>query len=259
MKKEIRQVSEDGKLVQVTIADERWYVMTDKDKDGNITEVFEYPSVTWICDHYPKGLGFYKWLANKGWDEAEAIKEAAGDRGHKVHQLITKLLSPDDEGNQQVVNMDDLVKNADTGTEEPLKLDEYEAVMSFVDWFHATKPEVIANEMVVVSAKHNYAGTADFICKINGETWLIDFKTAQTIWPSYELQLAAYKHALDMPIDRMAVLQVGYRRNGKRYKLTEVDDQFELFLAAQQIWKRETKGTKLFKKNYPTQLKLNFN
>jgi hypothetical protein len=41
------------------------------------------PSVTWISGFWPKGIGFYKWLADKGWDEAEAAKQAAGDKNEK--------------------------------------------------------------------------------------------------------------------------------------------------------------------------------
>jgi len=58
-------------IVQVTIADERWYMMPP---DYTIA----VPSVTWKADYYPKGTEFYKWLANHGWDEAESIKKAAG-------------------------------------------------------------------------------------------------------------------------------------------------------------------------------------
>ena len=33
-----------------------------------------------IAGHYPKGIAFYKWLAEKGWDESQALKSAAGDK-----------------------------------------------------------------------------------------------------------------------------------------------------------------------------------
>jgi hypothetical protein len=50
------------------------------------------PSVTWITGHYPKGVQFYKWLAEHGWDESQAIKQAAGDNGSKVHDAISAIL-----------------------------------------------------------------------------------------------------------------------------------------------------------------------
>lgn len=248
MKKEIRQASEDGKIVQITLPDERWYVKTEKDDDGNILQVLPYPSATWISSHYPKGVSYFKWLADKGWDEAESIKESAGDRGHKVHQSITKLLQG--EG----LSIDSSVENSETGKLEPIKLAEYEAVMSFVDWFKATNPKVLANEEVLFNEEHQFAGTMDFLCEIEGETWLIDFKTSQYIWPSHEIQIASYAHTLPQMPDKMAVLQLGYKRNKKSYKLTEIDDKFELFLAAKKIWAHEAGTQKMFQKDYPTEL-----
>src|SRR5688572_8907219 len=116
MKKEIRQISDDGKTVRVTIADERWYIKTEKDEDGVITDVKEYPSVTWIADNYPKGIGYMQWLAKHGWDESKALAEAAGDRGHKVHEAITHLLTPDkDTGKYNTIAIDSMLRNSETG------------------------------------------------------------------------------------------------------------------------------------------------
>lgn len=247
MKKEIRQVSPDGKTVQVTIADERWYIKTLDDET-----IIEYPSVTWIADHYPKGIGFYKHIADKGWDNAEAIKNAAGVRGSKVHHGISLLLL----GNE--LNIDDKLPNPQTGELEPITLEEYEALMSFAAWHKEAKPKMLANEMVVFNEEERYAGTCDFICEIDGERWLIDFKTSKDIWPSYELQLSAYKEALpaELTVDKLAILQVGYARNKNRWKFTEIDDQFELFLAAKKIWEKECSGVTMFKKDYPVSLSL---
>lgn len=91
MKKLIRRVDPKRGILQVTTVDERWYCRTGTDpKTGN--PAMEYvPSATWIAGHYPKGIWFYKWLAKNGWDEAQAIKEAAADKGSKVHHAISAL------------------------------------------------------------------------------------------------------------------------------------------------------------------------
>jgi hypothetical protein len=41
---------------------------------------------------YPKGIEYFKWLAEHGWDEAEQIKREAGTKGDKVHQAISATL-----------------------------------------------------------------------------------------------------------------------------------------------------------------------
>lgn len=250
MKKEFRSVK-DG-VVQVTIVDERWYAWTVPDPVTGLPTYELLPSVTWICSFYPKGIGFYKWLASTGWDEAQAIKQAAGDKGSKVHQAIADLLGG------KTIPMDAAYLNQTIGQPEPLSLEEYECLLAFRNWWVATKPELMASEFVLRSQE--YAGTGDLLCRIEGQPWLIDIKTSQQVWPEHELQVSAYKHALPPewadPPPRLGILQVGYHRNERRWKLTEVKDQYDLFLAAKDIWGKETAGQEPFKRDYPIELSL---
>lgn len=253
MKKEIRNVSEDGKIVQITIADERWYIKTETDENGKMISFKEYPSVTWITGYTPMGIGFYKWLASKGWDEAERIKTSAGTKGSKVHYAISDLLL----GNE--VKMDSKYLNKETSQLEELSLEEYECLMSFAEWHAEVKPKTIQNELTVFNEDHLYAGTADYICEIEGVRWLIDFKTGADVYASYEAQLAAYANALpeELKPQKMAILQLGYKRNKvKKWKFTEIVYDFDLFLAAKKFWNKETDSVEIFQKDYPTSLSL---
>lgn len=251
MKKIIKEVDKERGIVQVTTADERWYVIDSESKITGLPEYKYIPSVTWISGHYPKGIAFYKWLADKGWDEAEAIKSAAGDKGSKVHKAIEWWLK----GNE--VRIDSKFQNPTTEQVEELTLDEYNCVKSFTDWWIENKPELLKTEIVVVSEKYGYAGTLDLIVKINGEVWIVDIKTGQSVWPEYELQLSAYKQAawveesLFEEKPKLAILQIGYKRNKNNYKWNEIEDKFPLFLAARQIWANENDGTIPAQKDYP--------
>lgn len=256
MKKEFREVDEKRGIVQVTISDERWYLKPEKHPTSMLPIYKGVPSVTWISQSYPKGIAFYKWLADKGWDEAEALKSAAGTKGSKVHLAIGDIIKGVE------VRIDSKYLNKETGQLEELTLEECDCILSFKKWFDLVKPKVIALETVVFSDQHNYAGTVDFICEIDGETWIIDFKTGQYIWPEYELQVSAYKRTIenaenhfteikDVSNIRTAILQVGYKRNKDGYKFTELEDKFMLFQAAQIIWKNEHGGEQPSKKDYP--------
>jgi hypothetical protein len=77
-----------NRLHQITVADKRWYMKPAKDAETGLPIYLPVPSVTWIAGFWPQGIHFYKWLAEKGWDEAEAIKAAAGDKGSAVHGLV---------------------------------------------------------------------------------------------------------------------------------------------------------------------------
>ena len=226
MKYEIKTVGKNS--IQITTTDERYYQTTDEK-----TKVTTFvPSVTWICSHYPKGIGFMKWLASKGWDEAEAIKESAGHRGSRVHQAVEDL------NNGAKILHNQKFHNEETGTDEELTGEEYEAIVSYSDWFKATNPKILKAEHSIITS--HYGGTIDLIAEIDKQKWIIDIKTSQYIWPAHKLQVSAYKHAMKVPEDyKMAILSVGYNRNKNKYKFTEIDDKIELFRAAYKIWEEE--------------------
>lgn len=258
MKKILRE--NNNGIIQLTVVDERFYIDTRSETPKFI------PSITWIAGKYPKGVQFYKWLAEHGWDESQAIKQAAGDKGSKVHLAIVDLI----DGKE--VKMDSKYINPSTGFEEELTVEEYECLMGFSNWFKEVKPEVIAREIVVIDKDNYFAGTVDLICEINKEYWIIDNKTGQYIWPEHELQVSAYKHAYPgvpiikahagksirslKKIDKIGILQIGYKRNKVRYKLTEVVDKFGLFMSAYSIWQNEHGDEQPSKRDYPESLRL---
>jgi len=251
MKYQIRKVDEAKGIVQITTTDERWYQLGDK----------FYPSSTWIADHYPKGIGFYKWLADKGWNEAEAIKNAAGDKGSKVHHAIEDLLKGKE------LKMDDKYYNETLEKDEELTPEEWHCVMTFKEWHEEFKPEkVLGIEVSGVEPSIGFGGTIDFICLKDGEIWIIDFKTSANIWKSHELQVSSYKKLLtciELPKEvalkqvRIAILQLGYTRNKtKQFKFTEIEDKFPLFLHAKAIWEEENGDKQPSQKEYPLKIQL---
>jgi len=271
MKKEIRTIHEASNTVQVTIADERWYGRTVLNASTGLPEVAWVPSVTWIAGYYPKGIGFYKWLADKGWDEAEAIKSAAGDKGSRVHRAIVDLLDG------ETVAMEAKYAAGDEPPQE-LSLEEYDCLRSFRDFWVECEPETIVKERVVFNDAKGYAGTLDWFGwfhkppkGLSKGPWLIDWKTSQYVWPEHRLQVSAYAESDDMQecfaaitqrpewagIDiHLGILQLGYRKNKAGWKLTEVENQFPLFEAARQMWANECADIAPFRRDYPLSLRL---
>lgn len=237
MKIETRKVDNERGIVQITTSDERHYLVGDK----------YYPSVTWICGYYPKGIGYMKWLSEHGWDEAEALKVAAGEEGSKIHRAISDIL------NGKTVKIDDKYSDNDGNEPKELTAIEYEAIMSFVSWLNETQPEVLKVDYTLVNEQEGYAGTIDMKLRINGEIWIVDIKTSKDIYPSHELQVSAYKKA-DPECQKIAILQVGYTRNKAKFKFTEIEDQYPLFQAAKAIWTKETAGVQPQQKDFPLEL-----
>lgn len=225
MKIEIRETKTPG-IVQVTTIDERWYKRLE---DGVM-----FDSVTWIVQSYPKGIAYMKWLASHGWDEAEALKKEAGERGSKIHHAVEALIKTGQ------ISIEDEFTDSD-GKPSQLTADEIRAVLSFKDWWGTLKDvEVLETETAHFNDDFLYAGTVDMRLKVGEETWIVDLKTGSYIWPSHELQLSAYKHFPGFENDKIFILQIGYNKTKKGYKLTEIEDKFQLFLNTQQIHNAET-------------------
>jgi hypothetical protein len=245
--KYIRIVDEKRGIVQITTAGERWYAKPSSNPVTGLPDFQYVPSSTWIASMYPKGIGFYRWLAEKGWDEAEAIKTSAGARGSKVHKACEILEA---QGN---LSIDTQFKNEDTSVMEVLGPEELEAILSFARWHDDTRPQLIASEMTVWG--EFYAGTLDRIYRINGQIYIVDLKTSKSIWEEMKLQVSSYSHAaidyksLGITDDewakrKLAILQVGYPLNKNKYKFTEIEDKMSLFRVAYQIWTNENQNGK---------------
>ena len=259
MNKQIRTVDQKAGIVQITTVDDRWYARPTVNTTTGLPEYQFVPSVTWITEHYPKGIAFYKWLANKGWDESVALKEAAGDKGSKVHAAVTDLIDG------KTVTMDACYVNPSTEQPEPLTLDEYTCLMGFSAWHQQAKPEIVAHDLVLWNDAVGYAGTLDFLYVKQGILHLPDVKTGQYVWPSHELQVSAYRHCpqvqsimdtMKLTEIQLEILQIGYKKNQRGFKVTEVNDQFPLFLATKQIWAKETAGQSPSQKDYPLSITL---
>jgi len=256
MQKNLTIVDKEKGIIQVTTLSERWYAIPALNDQG--ISVYRFlPSVSWIAGHYPKGIAFYKWLADKGWDEAQSQKESAGGRGTKVHAAIHDLIRGERIGYAD--KYDD-----GSGTEKELTVEEWKALVSFRNWVKDVKPKFIATEKTIVSTEHGFAGTIDAVVEIDGQRFVVDWKTSKSVWTEYELQISAYRRAwVDTCVDktydgdyRAAILQVGYEKNRKGYKWTEVPDRFELFQHAQAIWRNENPDTKPKQIELPTSLDL---
>lgn len=278
MKKEIREIK-DG-VLRITTTGERWYAVTKPNEKGWDEYVF-YPSMSWIADHYPKGVGFYKWLASKGWEDAESEKRLKGRRGSKVHQAI-EMLSKGKE-----VRFDDKFVDPDSNEESDIDIEGWEALMSYKRWAEEVNPETIAAEFTLFD---NYffgddekfpgiAGTADWLGRIDGKLWLIDYKTSSRVWPSHKIQLVGYGQALQrderflagLPTKvaeeitkgdiNLGILQVGYSRNKRGYKMTPVEfseHNIKLLSAAGTIWKDQVPKSSQHpsQKDYPISIKV---
>lgn len=216
---------------QLTFLDSRFYYS----EDGSFV-----PSVTTLLEAYPKGAAFYEWLKKNG-EDSDAIRDEAGKRGSLVHTLTERY------DNGEEINLINENGNID------LKISEWAMFERYVEFRSKFAFDILSTEQVYVSTQLGFAGTLDRVIKMNGKTVLVDIKTSGSIWPSYWLQLAAYKKLVEqeIQIDQVAILWLNAKTRtdgtkgaiqGKGWQFISKEDttkDWELFKATQQLWKAE--------------------
>src|SRR5664280_1345994 len=63
------------------------------------------------------------------------------------------------------------------------------------DFLEVFRPRFIALEAMVCSARYEYGGTADAFAELDGEIWLLDYKTGAGVYPDTALQLGGLARA----------------------------------------------------------------
>lgn len=105
-------------------------------------------------------------------------KEEAADFGTMVHEWIESYIK----GQNPKPLVNDLLQKA---------------CETFITWAKENKVVFTSSEKIIYSKKHNYAGTCDFTCTINGKKFVGDIKTSNGIYDEYSMQTAAYRLALE--------------------------------------------------------------
>lgn len=219
---------------RLTFLDSRFYIT----ESGNYV-----PSVTTILDAYPKGAAYYEWLKKNG-EDSDSIRDEAGRRGSVVHDMTERY----DRG--EIIDL--LNANGDIS----VKLNEWAMFERYVDFTKRFKPDIELIEVNYISDKLGYAGTVDRVINLNGKKLLLDIKTSNAIYPSYWLQLAAYRRLLHIQVDAVAILWLNAKTKtegkkdsvqGAGWQMIIKEDttkDLELFDATHKLWLAENENLK---------------
>ena len=113
---------------------------------------------------------------------------------------------------------------------------------NFLKWVEEAKPKFLASEKVVYSQKLFYAGTLDFLCKIDDKIYLGDIKTGSNIYSEMWLQTAGYQLALEEIEPELKVdghIIINCTKDGKLNLKTRFDYEASKkgFLAALELYR----------------------
>lgn len=110
-------------------------------------------------------------------------KTDAGTYGTKTHEIIAEIIA-------------DVIENSEgriLSGKNPNK-----SVQNFLDWAMKDKVKFLETEKIIYSEKLFVAGTVDFVCEIDGQVWIGDFKTTGSgIYPEHFFQCAGYNIMLE--------------------------------------------------------------
>ena len=190
----ILEISDDHK--QITLPDSRFYR-----RNGNY-----YPSVTYVLSYYPKGKFFEDWLKKVGYASEHIVKKASSE-GTQVHEMIEDYLNGKE------------LKFLEYGVPMYPTL-VWQMFLRFVDFWEEYKPTLIEAEVHLFSDELKIAGTCDMVCEINGELWVIDFKTSNHLQTTYDLQTAIYSQCFEecfgKKVNRTGVLWLKSSKRGPK-------------------------------------------
>lgn len=227
----------DTTLNRVTFLDARFYTT----EEGDFV-----PSVTTILEAYPKGPEYYAWLKRMG-EDADSVRDEAGRRGSVVHLLTERY-----DAGEEVSLMDGNGYIA-------YKVSEWAMFERYVEFRRRFPFEVIHNELNIIDGGMGYAGTLDRVIEMDGKRLLVDIKTSNAIYPSYWLQLAAYRELLGSvtgeQVDAVAILWLNAKTRtdgakgaiqGRGWQMIAREDtsrDLTLFNATHQLWLAENART----------------
>ena len=190
----ILEISDDHK--QITLPDGRYY-----QRNGEY-----YPSVTYVLSFYPKGKFFEDWLKKVGYS-ADYIVKKASEEGTQVHEMIEAYLNGEE------------LKFLEHG--RPMyDPNVWQMFLRFVEWWEEHNPTLIEAEVHLFSDELKVAGTCDLVCEIDGELWVIDFKTSNHLQTTYDLQTAMYAKCFEecfgKKVDRTGILWLKSSKRGPK-------------------------------------------
>jgi len=159
----------------------------------------EYPSVTTILGLLDKSGALIPWAVKNTiryirenqhkMDSIECLQKAATeyrnvsqealDIGSQVHDLIECYIKHGKD-KSYMAKYNDAVQNA---------------FLAFLDWEEKHNVEWLETEQSIYSPAYCYAGTLDFISRIDGKIYCGDFKTSKAIYSEHYMQIAAYMKA----------------------------------------------------------------
>ena len=154
-------------------------------KDGT-----KVPGTTTIIGRFKDSGGLLHWAFKQGksgavrlYDEAEK----AADIGTCAHGMVElRLKGSDDVAVAEYAEA--------TCPDTDMRKRAWSSFKAYEAWASNFKVTILHQEIQLVSEQHRFGGTPDAIGLIGNELTLLDWKTSNSVYADYLIQLSAYRH-----------------------------------------------------------------
>ena len=75
------------------------------------------------------------------------------------------------------------------------------AYYGFYNWFADNNVEFYETELKLVSEQYQFGGTFDAVCEVNGKLVICDWKTSNSTYSEFLIQLGAYRQLIQENLD----------------------------------------------------------
>jgi hypothetical protein len=192
-----------------------------------------YPSITKIIGDTIAKPALQYWYAR------EAVRIALAEPELNEKEVMAKLdlqVRKTADRGKYVHSVAEVMPNIDIDKIRPEYIGYVNALQS---WWSSDKPEIIAREIETYSDRLNFGCRVDFVCKRNGQVWLLDFKTNDTctVYKEVGLQLKAGQIALgessNIKVERTGAVVLA---NTGEFAFKETKDTEEDLQALFNLW-----------------------
>jgi len=181
------------------------------------------PSVTQVINF---NLGWnkdslLKWTRKQALagEDPDEIKGKASAIGTLVHGLIHQHITGEAFDTSQFAITERSIAN--------------KSFQAFLDWEKKVDLKPEAAELQLTHQELLYGGTIDLLATVNGVVSVVDFKTANSLWPEQRIQLAAYRELIHhnygyYPETHLLHLSKEFR-SFKHHHFKSLDREWEVF------------------------------
>lgn len=147
------------------------------------------PGVTTITGRFKDSGGLIQWAYKCGLDgiDINRARDTAAGAGTLGHEFIDASIHE---------RAPVLPSASELGMNDPEYAEAIErartSFAAFEDWRKTTHLEIVRTEFPLVSELHRFGGTPDALARVGGKLTLLDWKTSNSVYSDYLIQLGGY-------------------------------------------------------------------